>query len=443
MNEIKTNPEATSEREKRVMDDHELLSAYVQGNERAFEALVEKYFRMVFATAAQQTGDFHLAEEVAQTVFLILSLKARGFSSRATVGGWLIQTTRFVCKDAIKMRRRRQQHEQELEAAIQQPLEIRAEPGALEILLDEALLILKPDEHAGVFARFVEGKNLKEIGEMLAISEDTAQKRISRSLDKLRSFMVKRGAKVPLNTVAGLLGGRAAHEATNKALSSAIHSTLAFLKAKPGVGNVGALADRATRLLMWRAAAGMAFKIALPVGLIVFGVSVVHAWGWPTVDRRVEKLGRAWGAVDRRVGDLKQTLATVPLNNPAMQRQLDSIGQDYSRIMTDLNPLLVPPNERTRLVIFFSAELDETMKLDTSERTNLFSFLQSRLAQGATLKDSLKAFAAAMPAEATQVKAMLSPKQQPLFDHIYGVEGLNLFCYAKVATLDQVKTSIP
>src|SRR5215469_18500755 len=132
MNEIKSNPEATSEGENRVMDDHELLSAYVLGNERAFETLVEKYFRMVFATAARQTGDFHLAEEVSQTVFLILSRKARGFSSRASVGGWLIQTTRFVCKDAIKMRRRRQQHEQQLEGAIEQPLETRSEPGVLE-----------------------------------------------------------------------------------------------------------------------------------------------------------------------------------------------------------------------------------------------------------------------------------------------------------------------
>lgn len=443
MNEIKTNPEATSGGENRVMDDHELLSAYVQGNERAFDALVEKYFRMVFATAARHTGDFHLAEEVSQTVFLILSRKARGFSSRANVAGWLMQTTRFVCKDAIRMRRRRQQHEQEMEATIEPTLEIRTEPGVLEALLDEALLTLKPEEHAGVFARFVEGKNFKQIGEMLAVSEDTAQKRISRSLDKLRSFMVKRGARVPLTSVAGLLGGRAAHEATNQALSSAIHTTLAFLKTKPGVGNVVALANRATRLLMWRAAAGITIKFALPVLLVVFGASMVHGWGWPTGDRRVEKLGRAWGAVDRRVGDLKKTLATVPINNPGMQGQLEAIGRDYSSIMADFNPLLVSPNERTRLAIFFSAELDETLKLDASEKTNVFSFLQGRLAQGATLKDTLKAFAAAIPAEAAQIKTMLSPEQQQQFDQIYGADGLNLFCYAKVATLDQRQNSIP
>src|SRR5437899_1182828 len=64
-----------------MMNDHELLRAYIQGDEQAFETLVGKYFRMVYTVAARQTGDSHLAEEIAQSVFLILSRKARGLSS--------------------------------------------------------------------------------------------------------------------------------------------------------------------------------------------------------------------------------------------------------------------------------------------------------------------------------------------------------------------------
>src|SRR5215813_12901037 len=59
-----------------LLDDHQLLKAYVEGDEQAFETLVEKYFRMVYTVAARQTGDSHLAEEIAQSVFLILSRKA-------------------------------------------------------------------------------------------------------------------------------------------------------------------------------------------------------------------------------------------------------------------------------------------------------------------------------------------------------------------------------
>src|SRR5215471_20263607 len=70
--------------------DHELLWAYSHGDESAFETLVEKYFRMVYAVAARHTGDLHLAEDIAQSVFLILSRKARGFSPSSSILGWLL-----------------------------------------------------------------------------------------------------------------------------------------------------------------------------------------------------------------------------------------------------------------------------------------------------------------------------------------------------------------
>src|SRR5215472_16647694 len=96
------------------MNDHQHLSTYVEGDEAAFEALVKKYFRMVYTVAARQTGDSHLAEDIAQSVFLILSRKARGLSTRTSVPGWLLRTTRFVCRDALKMRYRREQNERNL-----------------------------------------------------------------------------------------------------------------------------------------------------------------------------------------------------------------------------------------------------------------------------------------------------------------------------------------
>src|SRR2546427_649789 len=158
-----------------MMNDHQLLCAYVQGGEQAFETLAEKYFRMVYTVAVRQTGDSHLAEEIAQSVFLILSRKARGFSARASVPGWLLRTTRFVCWDAIKMRRRRDQNERKLAVNLERQLATKAEPNKMELLLEEALQALQPDEQAGIVARFFEGKDFQEMAEMFAISEHAAR----------------------------------------------------------------------------------------------------------------------------------------------------------------------------------------------------------------------------------------------------------------------------
>src|SRR5262249_54920676 len=152
-------------------------SAYVQGDESAFGTLVEKYFRLVYTVAGRQTGDWHLAEEIAQSVFLILSRKAYAFSAKTLVPGWLIQPTRFVCWDAIKMRRRRYQNERKFAMNLAPQLETGPEPSRMELLLEEALRALRPDEHAGIVARFFEGKDFQEIASMFAISEYAARKR--------------------------------------------------------------------------------------------------------------------------------------------------------------------------------------------------------------------------------------------------------------------------
>src|SRR5215467_5074323 len=122
-----------------AFDDHQLLNAYAEGDEQAFENLVEKYFRMVYTVAGRQTGDWHLAQEIAQSVFLILSRKARGFSSKTPIPGWLLRTTRFVSWSAIKMRRRREHKERKFAVDLQEHVEMRPEPSGMEALLDEAL----------------------------------------------------------------------------------------------------------------------------------------------------------------------------------------------------------------------------------------------------------------------------------------------------------------
>src|SRR5437660_503783 len=178
-------------------DDSKLLSAYVQGDEGAFELLVKKYFPMLYAMAVRQLGDEHLAKDVAQSVFIILSRKAGKLSARGSLCGWLARTTRLVCLDARRMRGRRRENEQRFAASLESSAS-RTESNSMEALLNEALLALTTTEQAGVIAHFLEGRNFKEVGQMLAIGEDAAQKRVSRSLEKLRAFLLRRGTKVPL-----------------------------------------------------------------------------------------------------------------------------------------------------------------------------------------------------------------------------------------------------
>jgi len=160
------------------------------------------------------------------------------------------------------------------------------------------------------------------------------------------------------------------------------------------------------------------------------------------VSYRVEKLGKDWGAFDRMVAQHRQYMMQTPPNAPNYQAKVQedfaTIGRESGRIIGKLKPLLKPPDERNRLALFLTAELDETLTLDPSEKEILLSYIQTRLAQGATFDDAMKILAQRAPTEANEIKAILSPGQRQRFDEIYGPDGVLLFSYPKAVALHQI-----
>ena len=421
--------------------DRELLRAYTRGDERAFEGLVEKYFRMVYTLAARQTGDAYLAEEVAQTVFILLSRKAQKFSSRSSVAGWLLRTAHFVGRDALKKRRRREEHARELALTLDPQIETRPQPSARELLLEDALRTLLPHEQEAILARFLERKNFREIAAMFDITELTARKRTSRALAKLQRFMFKHGASVSQHTLGSLLGLPSPHSAPPQALPSLLRTLHAVWKGQAAGAKAAALADHALRLLRWRLVAAASLKIA-----VCAMIPAAAVWSIGTLNRpvptRLEKLGRAWAELDRQVAQHRLFLRTTPYTAPnyqaRLQQELGAIGQQSARVISELKPLLAPPGKRHHLAMFFAAELSETLKLSPAQRAVLLSYVETRLAQGATLQDGMKILAQTTTSETAEIKATLSPEQRQLFDQIYGADGVLLFSYAKAVALGTI-----
>ena len=56
----------------------------------------------------------------------------------------------------------------------------------IEPLLDNAMNSLGEADRAALLLRFFENKSLREVGVALGVSDDTAQKRVTRALERLR-----------------------------------------------------------------------------------------------------------------------------------------------------------------------------------------------------------------------------------------------------------------
>jgi RNA polymerase sigma factor (sigma-70 family) len=187
------------------MNDWELVRQYVmQESETAFSALVTRHVDLVYLSAMRQVHDSRLAEEITQTVFILMARKARTFRENIVLPGWLYRTARFVGATALRSEHRRRQREREA-LQMQQNASSDETWRRLAPVLDEALEQLGEGERNAVVLRFFQERPLREVGNLLGISEEAARKRVDRSVEKLRVIFARRGFSVAAGALATAL----------------------------------------------------------------------------------------------------------------------------------------------------------------------------------------------------------------------------------------------
>src|SRR5206468_781516 len=91
-----------------------------------------------------------------------------------------------------------------------QTVEEDADWESLAAVLDDALAELGEAERSAVVLRYFQNRSFREVGKALGTSDDTAQKKVSRSVEKLRRIFFRRGVAISLTGFAGLTATRAA-----------------------------------------------------------------------------------------------------------------------------------------------------------------------------------------------------------------------------------------
>lgn len=203
------------------MDDFALLRDYAQsGSEEAFRELVTRHVATVYSAARRQVGD-SLAADVTQAVFVLLARKAGKLGSKTVLIAWLLTTTRLVSRATMRSEIRRQRREKE---AADMPLnyeqiEIQSAWEKMEPMLDDALAGLSEKDRGLIALRFFQRKSHAEIATALGLSENTSKKRLSRAIEKLRSFFSKRGVVLGTAILLAALSQNAVQAAPNELIS--------------------------------------------------------------------------------------------------------------------------------------------------------------------------------------------------------------------------------
>ena len=173
-----------------------MLQNYADRNsEEAFAELVRRHLDLVYSAALRQVRSPQLAEEVAQSVFTDLARNAGKLKPDTILTAWLYQVTRRTAVDVVRKESRRQLREQ-IATEMNAMNATAADWTHVEPFLDEAMHTLDETDRAAVLLRYFENKSLREVGQTLGTSDDAAQKRVSRAVERLREFLSKRGVSV-------------------------------------------------------------------------------------------------------------------------------------------------------------------------------------------------------------------------------------------------------
>jgi len=198
--------------------DAQLLRAYAErGAEAAFAEIVARHTDLVYSAALRQVYSPDLARDVTQSVFTDLARKAREVSWKltpeASLIGWLYRGTRFAARDLYRNETRRTQRERQAMEQLHPTSETPPDWEQLRPVLDDAMSELEDSDREAVLLRYFKNHDLRTVGATLAISDDAAQKRVSRAVERLREFFAKRGVTIGASGLAVVISANAVQAA--------------------------------------------------------------------------------------------------------------------------------------------------------------------------------------------------------------------------------------
>jgi RNA polymerase sigma factor (sigma-70 family) len=174
--------------------------------------LVDEYLRLVYGCALRQVKDAKLAEDVAQSVFLV-AVKRSGVLPGEWAAAWLVKVTRYVAIATLRAEARRRKHEKraaELNTGVATRSNAVQSSDFNEMLsssLDDGLAALRESDRQLIVMRYLQERSVRDISLLLGISENTAAKRLQRALGRIRVYFRGRGITVEEAALGAALAG--------------------------------------------------------------------------------------------------------------------------------------------------------------------------------------------------------------------------------------------
>jgi RNA polymerase sigma-70 factor (ECF subfamily) len=181
-----------------MLNDQQLIVQYLEGNERAFEVLLERHRNKIYTSIYLFTKDRVLADDIFQEVFIriIDTLRKGKYNHEGKFLQWAMRISYNLCVDYFRRGKRRPivstSDDFDIFDVIQQP-DITAEEAIMRSQTHEKVRMLVdmlPEEQREVvILRHYADMSFKEIAALTRVSINTALGRMRYALINIRKMV--------------------------------------------------------------------------------------------------------------------------------------------------------------------------------------------------------------------------------------------------------------
>ncbi len=178
-----------------MRNDRALIRQILSGDEIAFAELVKKYQKQVHVLAWRKIGDFHIAEDITQDVFLKVYQKLHTLKDPNQFSGWLYVVTTNLCNTWLSKNRIHYQASEDIETTMVErdvysrhitEERVKTSVEAQREVVKRLLAKLKESERTVMTLHYLAEMTVEEISKFLGVSTGTIKSRLQRARNRLQ-----------------------------------------------------------------------------------------------------------------------------------------------------------------------------------------------------------------------------------------------------------------
>lgn len=178
--------------DKLINDEIKIIEAASRGDIKAYEELINRYQKKIYATAYYILLDSDEADDIVQAVFITLWKSLSKLKSSGKFRTWLYRITVNKAIDAIRGRKKMSSADLELIQIDQEEKVVMKHD--IRKIISRVIAILPEQQRVVLVLKDIEGFEMSEIAKIMKISESTVRSHLSLAR---QNFQKELNAKFP------------------------------------------------------------------------------------------------------------------------------------------------------------------------------------------------------------------------------------------------------